>query len=210
METGSHVFPRGRAIWRRFRFLGCTVLACAVSCADLGKYVWVEDYAPPPVAAGTYVIHQGDMLNIRVYNQPEMSAREHVRPDGKITLPFLYDVQAAGLKPNDLAQELETRLKEFLVNPRVTVTVEEAKQLSISVVGEVTKQGVYSVEAGTGVLHVLALAGGLNDMAHRDRIFVRRETPEPTRIRFSYDALTHADGAGNQFRLQAGDVVVVE
>src|SRR5262245_59166662 len=137
METGCHVIPREQAIWRRSRLLGCAALACAVSCADLGKYVWVEDYTPPPMSAGTYVIQPSDMLNIRVYNQPEMSARERVRPDGKITLPFLYDVQAAGLKPNDLAQELETRLKEFLVNPRVTVTVEEAKQLSISVVGEV-------------------------------------------------------------------------
>ena len=186
------------------------VLACTVSCADLGKYVWVDNYTPPPVPAGSYVIHQGDMLNVRVYGLPEMSSREHVRPDGKITLPLLYDVQAAGLKPNDLAHELETRLKEFLVDPRVAVTVEEAKQLSISVVGEVTKQGVYSVEAGTGLLHLLALAGGLNDLAHRDRIFVRRETPEPIRIRFSYDALTRGEGAGNQFRLQAGDVVVVE
>ena len=176
METGCHVIPRERVIWRRSQLLGCTALACAVSCADLGKYVWVEGYTPPQVSAAAYVIHPGDVLNIRVYGQSENSARERVRPDGKITLPFLYDVQAAGLRPNDLAQEIETKLKEFLKDPRVAVTVEEAKQLSISVVGEVNHQGVYSVEPGTGLLQILALAGGLNDVAHRDRIFVRRET----------------------------------
>jgi len=210
MQTGCHVFPRGRAIWRRSRLLGCAALACAVSCADLGKYVWVEDYTPPPVSAAAYVIHPGDVLNIRVYGQPETSARERVRPDGKINLPFLYDVQAAGLKPVDLAQEIEIKLKEFLIDPRVSVTVEEPKQLSISVVGDVAKQGVYSVEPGTGLLQILALAGGLTDVAHRDRIFVRREAPEPVRIRFNYDALVHGDGPGAQFRLQAGDVVAVE
>jgi polysaccharide biosynthesis/export protein len=211
MGTHYNFIPRGRAIRQPSSLLGCAGLICAFSCADLGKYVWVENYTPPPVASQLgYVIHPGDLLSVRVYNQPEMSARERVRSDGKITLPFLYDVQAAGLKPAELARQMEVKLKEFLNLPVVSVSVEEPKQISISVVGEVARQGVYQFEAGTGLLHILALAGGLNDVAHRDRIFVRRELPEPVRIRFSYDALTHGDGPGAQFRLQVGDVVVVE
>ncbi len=211
MGTDWNVIPR-RLARQRSSLLGCVGLVCAFSCADLGKYVWVEDYTPPaPSPQWAYVIHPGDILSIRVYNAPEMSVtHERVRADSKITVPFLYDVQAAGLKPSDLAQYLETRLKEFLNNPVVTVTVDEPKQLAIYVVGDVAKQGVYQVEPGTGLLHILALAGGLTDVAHRDRIFVRRETPEPVRIRFNYDALTHGDGPGAQFRLQVGDVVVVE
>jgi len=183
----------------------------AFSCANLGKYVWVENYTASSLPSPSgYVIHPGDVLAVRVYNQPEMSARERVGPDGKITLPFLYDVQAAGLKPAEFARQLETKLKQFLNNPVVSVSIEELKQISISVLGEVSRQGVYQVEPGVNLLHVLAVAGGLNELAHRDRIFVWRQLPQPVRIRFSYDALTHGDGPGARFRLQAGDVVVVE
>ena len=213
METGCNGIRRGRAILQRSALLCWAALVCGVSCADLGKYVWVENYVPPPASSQwASVIHPGDMLYVRVYKQEENSTHVRVRPDGKIPVPFLHDVQAAGLKPSDLATEIEDKLIEakVLVYPVVTIVVEEPKQLSIPVVGEVGKQGVYSVEPGTGLLQILALCGGLTDLAHRDRIFVRRETPEPVRIRFTYDALTHGDGPAAQFRLQAGDTVVVE
>jgi polysaccharide export outer membrane protein len=206
-RKGERLQPRWRSC---FVF---AALVCPCSCADLGKYVWVKDYAQPsvPVPGNSEdVISPGDLLAVRVYNQEAMSTpRVRVRPDGKITLPFLNDVQAAGLKPAELGRQLEVEFKEFLKQPVVTVSWEE-HTLPISVVGEVARQGIYQVEPGVGLLHVLALAGGLTEVAHRDRIFVRREKPAPVRIRFTYDALAHEDGPAAQFRLQRGDMVVVE
>jgi polysaccharide export outer membrane protein len=196
---------------RRLPRLVFAALLFACSCADLGKYVWVKDYAQPPVPQKSEeMISPGDLLSVRVYNQEAMSApRIRVRRDGKITLPFLNDVEAAGLTPAELGRQLEAKFKEFLKQPVVTVSLEE-HTLSISVIGEVSRQGIYQVEPGVGLLHVLALAGGLTEVAHRDRIFVRREISSPVRIRFTYDALAREDGPAARFRLQGGDIVVVE
>ena len=192
------------------RGLAAIGLACLLGCANLGKYVWADDYAPPAdPTSKTYVIAPGDLIQVRVYNQDAMSVRERVRSDGKLSLPFLNDVQAAGYSPSALAQQLQTRLKEFVNLPIVTVSLEEAKSTPVFVVGEVAKQGQYQLEPGAGVLQALALAGGLNDFAHKDRIFVVRQKGSP-RIRFRFEQLAHADGPSGQFVLKGGDVVVVE
>jgi polysaccharide export outer membrane protein len=196
------------ALWRVIS----AVLLCTCACADLGKYVWVEDYAVPPAPAESgYVISAGDVLSVRVFGQEAMSGSHiQVRRDGKITLPFVNDVEAAGLTPVALAQRLESQLKGYLKEPRVTVSLDEPHKLSVSIVGEVTNQGVYQIEPGLGVMEALALAGGLTEVAHRDRIFVLREKPSPARIRFTFDALSQGDGPAARFKIQAGDVLVVE
>jgi polysaccharide export outer membrane protein len=145
-----------------------------------------------------------------VFNQPDMSARAKVRDDGKVSVPFLNDVTAAGLTPTALARQLQTKLKEFINAPVVTVSLEEARPFSVAVIGEVTKAGVYTVPAGAGVLQALAAANGFTQYATRDRIFVVRESPQRARIRFTYDQLAHAEGKAATFRLRAGDTVVVE
>ena len=194
---------------RRFLAAGAA-LACALGCANLGKYTWVEDYAGPTEAdAKGYVIAPGDFISVRVYNQEGMSTKGKVRVDGKLSLPFLNDVQAAGYTPGALAAQLQTRLKEFVNLPVVTVSLEEARPVPVSVVGEVAKQGQFPLEPGSGLLQLIAMAGGLNDFAHKDRIFVVRQ-PGNVRIRFRFQDLAHADGRAAQFVLKGGDVVVVE
>src|SRR5256885_16243352 len=141
-------------------------LAIAVSlvcgCASLGQYTWVNDYPEqPPQVENEYVIKPADVLQIRVFNQEGMSARAKVRNDGKISLPFLNDVTAAGHSPNSFAKELQVKLKEFIKVPVVTVSLEETRPVMVSVLGEVAKQGGYQVEAGTGGRPLLAHAGGL-------------------------------------------------
>lgn len=172
----------------------------------------MEDYPPPPpMSSQAYVIAPGDLISVRVFNQDGMSARGRVRADGKFSMPLLNDVEAAGYTPAALGQQLQSRLKEFIHAPAVTVSLEEAKPIAVSVMGEVTKAGVYPLEpAACGVLQALAAAGGLTDFAHRDRIFVVRHAPAPVRIRFRYDALVKAEGPASRFCLQSGDVVVVE
>jgi polysaccharide export outer membrane protein len=182
-------------------------------CADLGQYVDVKDLPETPQApvGQGYVISPGDLIAVRVYNQDGMSARGRVRADGKISLPLLNDVDAAGYTPTALAQQLQTRLKEYIHLPVVTVSLEELRPIPVSMLGEIAKPGLYQLDpASTGILQALAMAGGLTDFAHRDRIFVIRQTPQKVRIRFLYRDLVQADTRAALFRLQTGDVLVVQ
>jgi polysaccharide export outer membrane protein len=175
----------------------------------------VDDLHLPPEPPPGYRIGPGDVLGVRVWNQESMSiARARVRDDGRISVPFLNDVDAAGTTPTLLARRLEEALRSYVVNPVVTVTVEEVRPLRISVIGQVTRPGVYDLERGVGVLAALAAAGGLTDYAHRDRLYVlrtvHRPDDAPLRIRFTFDGLTRAEPRAASFVLHQGDTVVVE
>ena len=192
-----------------FAFLVGLLPACASS---QGSYIWVDELKEPDrsPAQAEYLIGVGDLLNIQVWDQEKMSARMRVRSDGRISLPFLNDVEAAGKTPVRLSQELEGGFKSVVINPKVTVVVEEPRPLSVSILGEVGKPGLHTVDPGAGVAQALAAAGGLNVFAHKDRIFVVRSVPQPTRIRFTYEALTRTLGQAPYFQLRTGDVIVVE
>ncbi len=193
-----------------------TAIVALAACGTEGRYVRVEDLPKTKQVLGEYRIAPGDVLGVRVWNQPTMSLeRTRVRDDGKISVPFLQDVEAAGKTPAELAERLQVHLKTYVVSPVVTVTVEELRPFRVSVTGEVARPGVYELERGAGVLSALAAAGSFTEFAHRDRIFVLRRglkpgDPTPTRIRFRYDALTQGERAAAGFQLQSGDVVVVE
>lgn len=191
-------------------------LALTSGCSGVGEYVWVDDLAQPAAAAETeYVIAVGDTLTVRVFNQEGISGKVRVRPDGKISLPFVNDIEAAGQTPPGLARRLQGRLKEFINNPVVTVSLEEPGPIQVSVLGEVGKPGVYPVPPGSSVLHALATAGGLTPFASKERIFLLRKNapgrqPPLLRVRFTYAKLAHAEGLAAAFRMRDGDVVVVE
>jgi polysaccharide export outer membrane protein len=172
-----------------------------------GQFVWVNEYQEPAQSDGAYVIAPGDVISVRVFNQDGLSGRARVRNDGMISLPFVNEIRAADSSPIALAARIRDRLKEFVVNPVVTVSLEEARPSEISVVGEVVHPGVYKLEPRGGVLSALASAGGLSDFADRSRIFVLRDRQ---RIRFTFQALAEAEPKATAFRLQAGDVVVAE
>ena len=192
--------------------LALGVVLASSACARMGQYMWVDSYEDPrPRGTSGYVIASGDVLFVRVYREEGMSGRAKVRPDGKISLPFVNDVEAAGLDPGTLSKRLESKLREFIVNPVVTVSLEEMAPVEVSVVGEVARPGVYRLDQESGVLRAIAMAGGLGELASRDRIFVLRSRSRdtaPWRIRFTYERLAHAEGASGRFRLVTGDVVV--
>jgi len=197
---------------RRFSALmaWATASGVAVACAgSSGRYIWVDSYRQANETKTDYRIAPGDLLNVRVFGQEAMSAHTRVRQDGKVSLPFLNDVPAAGQTPGDFAKTVQKLLLAFVREPAVTVLVEETHPSQVSVVGEVAKPGVYTIEPGQGVLRALAAAGGLNDFAHKDRIYVLRGS-EAVRIRFRMDELATPGTPAARFRLLADDAVIVE
>ncbi len=196
------------------RVMRLSIFAVVVSlglgaCASTGPYVWVDAVPASAQSTSDVVIADGDTVNVRVFNQEPLSTREKVRSDGKIALPVVGEIMARGKRPMQLAAEIQDKLKAVVVAPSVTVIVEQAAEVKVSVVGEVRQAGVFQLEPGANVLHALAAAGGLSDYADSDKVFVVRKSL-PQRVRFRYADLRSADPRSIGFTLQAGDVVVVE
>jgi polysaccharide export outer membrane protein len=176
---------------------------------------------PPSLAescpASAYVIGPEDVLDIAVWDNAQITRTVPVRPDGKISLPLLNDVQAAGLTPMQLRETLTKALAEYIPRSAVSVLVREIHSFKVAVIGQVKTPGRYELKDRATVLDVLAMAGGLTEYASRSRIAVLREEPDgTTRIPVPFDKLTvknRANGAktGGQQNvcLHPGDVVVV-
>jgi polysaccharide biosynthesis/export protein len=174
--------------------------------------------APRPVATtGTatrawheqeYRLGPGDKLRIEVYKQDQLSQSLQIRPDGKITLPFIGDVAAAGKTSVELRDSLTTALKEYVTNPVVTVMVQEALAAQIHVIGEVEHPGTQVMQGPRTVLQALAEAGGLKEFADRNNIHVLRNTGTGVQnLPFNYkEALK---GRTDALYLQPGDTLVV-
>lgn len=180
-----------------------------VACGGTGPYVWVDSLPAQAVNSNDVIIQEGDVLNVRVFNQDPLSTKERVRSDGRISIPVIGEVTARGKRPAQLASEIQDRLKDIVKVPSVIVTLEQAEGMKVSVVGEVRNSGIFQLEPGSNVLHALAAAGGLNDYADSDKVFVVRKSL-PQRVRFRYHDLRSADPKSVQFTLQPGDIVVVE
>lgn len=183
-------------------------LAALAGCGSSGRYVWVDEL-PKSASADVYRIAAGDTLNVRVYNQENLSTKSKVRSDGRIAVPLVGDIEVRGKTPAVVAREIEARFKQYVVSPAVTVTVEESQPTTVAVLGEVAHPGVYAVDPASGVLQALAAAGGFTEFASRESIYVVRKLP-PQRIRFTWTALLDGDKRADAFRLHKGDVVVVE
>jgi polysaccharide export outer membrane protein len=166
--------------------------------------------AAPVTVPSDYVIGAEDMLQISVWKNESLSRQLPVRPDGKVSMPLLHDVQAAGLTPMQLRDKIAAALAEFMPNPEVSVTVLEVRSYRVSVLGEVQKPGVLQLKAPTTVLEAIALAGGFRDFASPSKIviFRKNEGGQTQRLRFNYNRAVGAGGEEN-VALRSGDVVVV-
>src|SRR5438046_1742699 len=123
-----------------------------------------------------YKIGPEDLLDISVWKNPELSRTVPVRPDGKVSLPLVNDIQAAGLTPTDLREQLTQKLSEYIPSPEVAVIVREVHSVKVAVVGSVKTPGRYELKSPATVLELIALAQGLTDFASRDRIVILRQT----------------------------------
>lgn len=162
------------------------------------------------VPPSDYRIGPEDMLQISVWKNEALSRLVPVRPDGKVSLPLLNDVQAAGHTPMELRDLLIEKLKEYIPSPEVSVIVVEPRSFKVSVIGEVPRPGRYDLRSWTTVLDILAMAGGFNNFASRARIFVLRpDGNSMARIPFNYNKAVSAGGEQENFYLRPGDIVVV-
>ena len=159
--------------------------------------------------SAAYQIGPEDLLDISVWKNVELSRVVPVRPDGKVSLPLVNDIQAAGLTPTELRDRITTKLAEYIPAPEVSVMVREVHSRKVAVVGAVKMPGRYEMKSPMTVLEALALAQGLSDFASRDRIVVLREVNgKTTEIPFNYRKIGD-NGSQQNFFLRPGDIVVV-
>lgn len=165
-----------------------------------------------------YVIGIEDVLDVAVWGNTELTRTVPVRPDGKISLPLLNDVQAAGLTPTELRDGLSKSLSSYLTSPNVAVIVREVHSFKVTVIGEVKSTGRYELKSRATVLDVLAMAGGPTDYAARGRIQILRQQGGSTvQIPFEMDKVTAkpsprseaADPGAVNVCLMPGDIIIV-
>lgn len=182
----------------------------AAGCGHSSPYTWVQRMPRDQSPQNVTTINAGDVVDVRVFGQPDVSAKGVIRPDGTMTLPLLGQVPMAGQRPEDAANQLEERLTKFVIKPEVTIVIEQSR-VSVAVLGEVKQAGVVELDSPSNVLEALAKAGGMTEFADEDGIYVlRRLGPQTVRVRFTYWQLTGAEPAAIGFHLKQGDVVVVE
>jgi polysaccharide export outer membrane protein len=158
-----------------------------------------------------YVIGPGDVLQITVWKNETLSRTLPVRPDGKISMPLLHDIQASGLTAMQLRDKISTALGEFMPNPEVAVSVNDVKSLRVSILGEVSKPGVLELRGQTTILEAIAMAGGFKDFASPSKITILRTdgNGKTQRIRFNYNRAISSGSDEENVVLRSGDVVVV-
>jgi polysaccharide export outer membrane protein len=158
----------------------------------------------------TYVIGTDDVLAIVFWELPSHSAEVVVRPDGKITLPLLNDVAAAGLTPDQLRASITTAAAKFIREPAVSVIVKTINSRKVFVSGQVARPGTYALTSPTTVLQLLALAGGPTDFAKKKKIAVMRtENGQTARLKFNYNDVLDGKNLEQNVLLKPGDTVVV-
>lgn len=162
-----------------------------------------------------FLLGPEDLLEITVWKNPDLSRVTAIRPDGLISMPIIGDVQASGLTADALAHRISDRVKQYIRDPAVSVSVKELNSYSIFVLGEVSKPGKYRAKSYITLLQAISMAGGLTEYAKKNRMQVVRLRPngdhkiDELRIPFNYDDLIMGSGDPGNIILLSGDTVVV-
>jgi polysaccharide biosynthesis/export protein len=155
-----------------------------------------------------FVLGAEDMISVLIYGSPEFSGNHLIRPDGKITMPFLGDVMAAGQTPAELGTDIKERLKKYIVEPDVSVQVTGVHSKCYYIQGEVNKTGKFDLLVPTRVLEALVNAGGFRDFANQKKIVVLRVTGE--RMNFNYKDVIKGKKMDQNVFLKPGDIIIVK
>jgi len=164
----------------------------------------------PSAAEADYVIGPQDVVRIDVWKEAEISRTIPVRPDGKISLPLLNDIQASGLTALQLGKSIHDGLTKYLTNPEVTVTVTEINSRRVYITGEVTRAGAFPLLPNMTVLQALSSAGGFTQFAKTKGIYVlRNDSGKQVKLPFNYKEVVKGKNQEENILLQPGDVIVV-
>lgn len=177
----------------------------------------VDSPATPPALSGSiahdksYVIGNDDRLAINVWKEPDVTRTIPVRSDGKISLPLVGEIQAAGRTPSQLENDIAARLTDYITTPVVTVIVEQINSQKFNILGQVAKPGSYSIAVAITVLDAIAAAGGFRDFAKQKGIYILRKNAAGTesRIPFNYKEVIKGKNPQQNIKLEPGDTIVV-
>jgi polysaccharide export outer membrane protein len=178
-----------------------------------------QNRPPAPAAAATsaaadtppdYAIGPGDVLSIVFWREKDMSTEATVRPDGRISVPLINDVEAAGLTPEQLRVRLAAAADKFLEEPTVTVVVKEIHSRLVYITGQVPKPGPYPLLTPTTIMQLIATAGGVLEFADSENIVIMRTVNgRPMTYRFNYRDVSRRRNLGQNIELKPGDTIVV-
>ena len=164
----------------------------------------------PLVDSDTYVIGPEDVLDIFVWKETELSRRVPVRMDGKISIPLVGELQAAGLTPLKLKAELIDKLKAYVEIPNVTVTVMEVNSFKVYISGQVAKPGAYTLRSETTFLQFITMVGGFTEWANQRKILLlRKEQGMEKRYTINYKKIISGDDMSQNMVLNSGDTIIV-
>ena len=188
--------------------VACALLAAAMVAAGASHALAQsksEVHAPPG-----YVIGPLDVLEVLFWKDKDLSAEVVVRPDGKISLPLLNEIEAGGLTPEQLRLRVLESARRFVEEPTATVVVKQINSRNVYIMGEVLKPGTFPLGGPTSVLQLIAVAGGMTEFAARDEIVLMRTVDGQTvRHRVKYNEVLKGKNLEQNLQLQPGDTVVV-
>jgi polysaccharide export outer membrane protein len=185
--------------------LSLTLCVSAQQVANKKGSAGIQAAADP-----NYVIGPQDVVDISVWKEPELSRSVPVRPDGKISLPLVNDVQAAGLTPAQLGAQITTSLTKYVTNPQVTVIVSQINSQRIYILGEVARAGSYTLLPEMTVLQALSDAGGFTAFANSKKIYVlRQDNGKQQKVPFNYKDVVSGKDPGQNITLKPGDTIIV-
>jgi len=163
-----------------------------------------------PTLPKDYVIGIEDVLNVVFWKDKELSAEVLVRPDGKISLPMLNDVPAAGMTPEQLAAAVQQAAAKYVRDAGVTVMVKEIRSRKVYVIGEVAKPGTFHLASEMNVIQIIAEAGGFLETANKgDVVVVRNENGQERRFKVNYSEVVKGKNVGQNIKLLPGDTILI-
>ncbi len=165
---------------------------------------------PPPPRTSDYRIGIEDVLQISVWGEPQLTRTVRVRPDGKITIPLVNDLDVNGMTPDEVRHVIAERLSKYVHEPNVPVIVEEINSFRVYVLGEVNQQGVLTFTRPTRLLQALAAAGGLTQFSKKRITLIRDVGGVEKRVLLNYKSLLSGDAPGKNVFLKPGDTILVE
>lgn len=204
----------------RYRAIGFIFLAAFMSLELVAQPVQQAGAKPSepateqtaPISAGShYVIGDGDMLQINVWNEPAFDHSIPVRSDGRISLPLIGSIRAAGRTPSELENDIAVKLRKYITRPEVTVMVLQIKSRDFNILGRVAKPGSYPLLSKTTVIDAIAQAGGFDEFAKQKDIYVLRKDAQgkEVRLRFNYKKYIKGKDTKQNIVLEPHDTIIV-